>query len=136
MSAPTVSIVRTYRISAAHRLHGLGEKHKCARLHGHNYTIELHLRARSALVNGMVKEAGIVDIDVRRIVQRLDHITLNDFDDGGSPHGRRIAEQPTAENIALYLWDQLAYMRAPECDAYLSRVVVIETDDLRAEVSE
>lgn len=37
----TVSICRTYRFEAAHHLPMLPETHKCHRLHGHNYKVEM-----------------------------------------------------------------------------------------------
>lgn len=99
----TYLLTRRYKISAAHHLFGLGETHKCARPHGHNYTIDLTLSTQS-LNNGMVLEMGALDVLVERIVERLDHVDLNAFDDG-SPHGQAMAVQPTAENIAGYLLD-------------------------------
>ena len=73
---------------------------KCARMHGHSYRLEVAVR-------GPVQTDGpargmIVDFDeIRRIVHHtaidpLDHQTLNDF-----------IENPTAERIALWIWERV-----------------------------
>jgi 6-pyruvoyltetrahydropterin/6-carboxytetrahydropterin synthase len=108
-----VLIRKTFKFEAAHVLpHHPG---KCARLHGHSYRFEV-------AVEGALQSAGpatgmVVDFDelaaiVRpSVVERLDHTSLND-----------LLSNPTAEEIALWIWDELA----PRVGG-LSEIVVWET---------
>lgn len=138
----TVRLTRRYTICCAHQLRGLGPTHKCSRKHGHNYTIDLSFAcAQEGLDNGMVIEGGVVDVHVGRIIKALDHCDLNEFNDG-TTFGERMALQPTAENLALYLWERLLFLRIePDKrpgEARRGRLVEVrvrETDDLWAEVT-
>ena len=108
-----MQIRKLFRFEAAHVLpHHPG---KCSRLHGHSYRFEV-------AVEGPLQETGpaqgmIVDFDdiaavVRpHVVERLDHSSLND-----------VLANPTAEHIALWIWDELAPRLAG-----LSEIVVWET---------
>ena len=60
---------------------------KCAKLHGHNWTVEVEATGNK-LKNGMLIDFN----DLKKPIKDLDHTYLND----------RI-KQPTAENIANYL---------------------------------
>jgi len=127
-----VRLTRVYQIACAHQLHGLREGHKCGRMHGHNYRIEITLSADELDLTGMVLDAEHVDTSIAPVLKRLDHHTLNECDDG-TPAGARMAAQPTAENIALYLWERLAFMSRG--DRYrMTSVRVHENDRLYAEV--
>lgn len=56
----TLRITKEFGFSASHQLGGLAENHQCARLHGHNYVVELELSAaREALTPpGFVRDYG------------------------------------------------------------------------------
>jgi 6-pyruvoyltetrahydropterin/6-carboxytetrahydropterin synthase len=73
---------------------------KCARMHGHSYRLEVAVRgpiqARGA-ARGMVEDFDRIERAVRdRILDVLDHQHLNDF-----------IENPTVENIVLWIWRRL-----------------------------
>jgi 6-pyruvoyltetrahydropterin/6-carboxytetrahydropterin synthase len=85
-----------YTFAAAHRL----PRHpgKCVNMHGHNYKLQVVLRGEPEPYQGLVIDFGDVDKVVQeRVLSRCDHKTLNDF-----------IENPTAENIATWLWVQLS----------------------------
>ncbi|MFC1837199.1 6-carboxytetrahydropterin synthase QueD [Thermodesulfobacteriota bacterium] len=93
-----MEIFRVFTFDAAHRLPNLPETHKCKRLHGHTFRIEVH-------VNGKLKEGydWVVDFSdivkfVSPTIEILDHNYLNDIEG---------LENPTSENIAKWLWKQL-----------------------------
>jgi 6-pyruvoyltetrahydropterin/6-carboxytetrahydropterin synthase len=108
-----VQIRKLFRFEAAHVLpHHPG---KCARLHGHSYRLEVAVAGplqASGPAQGMVVDfddlAGVVR---PHVVDRLDHSSLND-----------LMPNPTAEHIALWVWDELA-PRLPQ----LVEIVVWET---------
>jgi 6-pyruvoyltetrahydropterin/6-carboxytetrahydropterin synthase len=92
----TFTIGKRFSFAAAHHLEGLPGGHKCARVHGHSYSVEI------VLANGQLDGAGFVadygDLDpLRRYIDsELDHRDLNSV----------LPVQPSCENIAryLYLW--------------------------------
>jgi len=77
-------LTRRYEFAAAHQLNGLRPNHKCARLHGHNYVLEITVTGAGGVEErppdaapGMVIDAGDIDISVRPVITRLDHQHLN-----------------------------------------------------------
>ena len=71
-------ICKRFVFSASHQLDGLPDGHQCARLHGHNYTVEIELSAARLNRHGFVVDFG----DLAPIKQFLDtvfdHRHLND----------------------------------------------------------
>lgn len=108
---------RDFTFDAAHNLihyHG-----KCERLHGHTY------RLRVVLEGGLDSEGMIMDFEEvkavvnERVISRLDHSYLND-----------IIPQPSAENIALWIWNEIEEsLRRENCGLY--EVHVWETENSR-----
>jgi 6-pyruvoyltetrahydropterin/6-carboxytetrahydropterin synthase len=114
-----VRLVHEFRFEAAHRLPRVPPGHKCARLHGHSFRVEL-------AVAGPVDEATGWYIDFQRLFdawkplhEELDHHYLNDV--AG-------LENPTSENLARWIWTRVK-VALPE----LARVVVCETCEMRCE---
>lgn len=91
----TVTLEMDFHFAAAHRLpHHRG---RCFNLHGHDYRLRVRLRGTPEPATGM-----LVDFfDLERLVReaaldRCDRANLNDFIDN-----------PTAENIVVWLWERL-----------------------------
>ena len=114
-----VRLIRELRFEAAHRLPKVPAGHKCARLHGHSFKIEL------AIVGPVDPESGwLIDFaEIDRVWQplhdQLDHNYLNELPG---------LENPTSENLAHWLWQALK-PTLPQ----LERVIVHETCDSRCE---
>lgn len=87
-------ISKQFTFSASHQLTGLGEDHPCARLHGHNYVVTVHLKAEKLDSTGFVKDYRALSVMKDYIDNQLDHRHLNDI----------LTANPTAENIACYLY--------------------------------
>lgn len=128
-----ITLTRRYKMESAHQLTGMPEGHKCSRMHGHNYKIELTMRQVGALDNGMLIDGGNLDIEVLPVLRRYDHTVLNESLRDGTPTGELAATQPTAEHIALHLWARLGFLRNGAKFATLVRVRVYENDDLWAD---
>lgn len=99
------TITKRMEISAAHKL-VLPYQSKCTNLHGHNWIIEVEICAPELNKAGMVIDFG----DIKGIVNHLDHTTLNDFFHSGTTPGKIIKENPTAENIARWIADNINQM--------------------------
>lgn len=112
-----ITLTRRYTFAASHQLTGLREGHKCARLHGHNYTVEASLAGER--VNGFVIDAYDLDDLLSPTIARLDHHHLNE-----------VVPQPTAENIAAFLWTEFRAVLPTRLS--LTSVRVSENDRLWA----
>lgn len=116
-----VRLVHEFRFEAAHLLPRVPPGHKCRRLHGHSFKIELAVSGGVNPETGWFVDFGEIYAVWRPLWDVLDHTYLNDVEG---------LENPTSENLAKWIWDR---MRAhlPQ----LSRVVVFETCDARCEYS-
>lgn len=93
-----MEIFVTLSFDAAHRLPCVPEGHKCGNLHGHTFTVEVHLAGAVHDERGWIMDFGDVKRVARSVVDQLDHTYLNDIDG---------LENPTSENIAVWLWKKL-----------------------------
>lgn len=114
-----VRLFKEYRFEAAHRLPRVPAGHKCARLHGHSFKIELAVSGPVNPETGWLLDFAEVDRIWQPLFDALDHNTLNDIEG---------LQNPTSENLARWLWEQVK----PKLPA-LERVVVYETCDARCE---
>lgn len=108
-----MDIFKVFTVEAAHRLPHVPEGHKCARLHGHSFRIELHLSGPVDPQAGWVMDFADVKAAFKPIYERLDHHYLNDISG---------LENPTSEQLAKWIWDQ-----AKPLLPLLSAIVVHET---------
>jgi 6-pyruvoyltetrahydropterin/6-carboxytetrahydropterin synthase len=92
-----MNIFRVFTIEAAHRLPNVPVGHKCARLHGHSFRIELHLQGEVEASTGWVMDFADVKAAFQPIYDQLDHHYLNEI--AG-------LENPTSENLARWVWRQ------------------------------
>jgi len=106
-------LTREYAFQAAHQLPGVPAGHKCARLHGHSYTLVVSVDGEVDPVTGMVLDFAEIDKAVVPVVDLVDHRHLNDVDG---------LANPTAENLARWVWQHLERVLPS-----LSRVEVRET---------
>ena len=71
-------ITKEFHFSASHQILGLGEDHPCARLHGHNYVVEVELMSEVLNGIGFVRDYRELSEFKRFIDDTLDHRHLND----------------------------------------------------------
>ncbi len=103
--------------SAAHKLrdyHG-----KCEVLHGHNWKVEVEIKAKDVGKDGMVVDFKVVKFLLKECLERLDHGYLNEI----SPFDK---ENPTSELIARYIFKTLKDKIPPTTS--LSKVSVWESE--------
>lgn len=109
-----IELKRTYHFEAAHYLPMVARDHKCSRLHGHSYTVDVFIRGAVG-ANGMVVDFAEVDRIVRPIIRTLDHSLLND-----------VINNPTVENLCFLMRDKLTELKD------LCAIVVSETKNSSA----
>lgn len=116
-------ISKRFAFSASHQLDTLGGDHPCARLHGHNYEVEIVSEAGELDEHGFVHDYRAYD-ELKRFLDRVvDHRHLNDV----------VTGPPTAEVLARWLHDWcVANFPAPVA-ARLAAVRVSETPSTWAE---
>jgi 6-pyruvoyltetrahydropterin/6-carboxytetrahydropterin synthase len=82
-------------IEAAHQLDGLPDGHKCSRLHGHSYAVEVTVTALSLTGPGFVVDFAELSPLGDYLKKAADHRVLNEV----------FGFQPTSENLARHLYD-------------------------------
>jgi 6-pyruvoyltetrahydropterin/6-carboxytetrahydropterin synthase len=93
-----MDIFKAFTFEAAHRLPHVPEGHKCARLHGHSFQVEVHVRGDVDAHTGWVMDFSDIKAAFKPIYDTLDHNYLNDIPG---------LENPTSEEIARWIWDRL-----------------------------
>ena len=114
---------KEFEFDAAHNLlhyHG-----KCEALHGHTYRLTVVLEGTPDAEGMILDFRELSRIVKERVVSRLDHAYINE-----------VLEQPTAENIASWVWARMeeAVLR-PNCRLFSVEVWETRTSGviLRAE---
>jgi 6-pyruvoyltetrahydropterin/6-carboxytetrahydropterin synthase len=108
-------IAKNFHFSASHILPRLPKDHPCARLHGHNYAVEVELQSATLNQYGFVRDYRELSALKKYIDENIDHRHLNDiFGDDGV----------TAENLAKHfygwckkIWPEVSAVRVSETPA-------------------
>src|SRR3982750_1183942 len=112
-----MEIFKEFGFEAAHRLPNVPEGHKCARLHGHSFRVEVHVRGDLDPRLGWVMDFADVKAAVKPVINQLDHYYLNEIEG---------LENPTSEVLARWLWDRIK-VHIPS----LVAITLFETCDAR-----
>jgi 6-pyruvoyltetrahydropterin/6-carboxytetrahydropterin synthase len=104
---------KIFQFEAAHLLPKLPESHKCRRLHGHSFQAEICIEGPCDPHLGWVMDYADISAAFKPLHQQLDHRYLNDIPG---------LENPTSENIAVFIWNYLKPVLPG-----LKEVVVAET---------
>lgn len=116
-ATPFVELCREYRFEAAHKLPKVPPGHRCSRLHGHSYKLEIIISGPTDAESGWLLDFYDLDRAVQPIVEALDHQMLNELDG---------LSNPTCERLCSWIWQRLA-PELPQLDA----ITVWETLDSR-----
>jgi 6-pyruvoyltetrahydropterin/6-carboxytetrahydropterin synthase len=114
-----VRLVHEFRFEAAHRLPRVPEGHKCSRLHGHSFKVELAIEGPVNPDTGWVMDFGELFALWAPLHELLDHHFLNEIPG---------LENPTSEVLSRFIWLRIK-PRLP----LLTRVTVFETCESRCE---
>jgi len=93
-------IEKDYTFDSAHHLPNTPDGHKCKHMHGHTYKLSIAVEGKILTHEGWVMDFAEISKHVKPIIKTLDHKVLNDIPG---------LENPTAESIATYFFEQLRY---------------------------
>jgi len=108
-----MEIFKEFTIEAAHWLPNVPEGHKCRRLHGHSFRIQVYVKGPLDPQLGWVMDFADIKAAFQPVEDALDHRCLNEVDG---------LANPTSENLARWVWTRLK----PVLPA-MSKVMVRET---------
>jgi 6-pyruvoyltetrahydropterin/6-carboxytetrahydropterin synthase len=112
-----VRLTKDFRFEAAQTLPNVPDGHKCARMHGHSFKIEISVEGEVDPKTGWVYDHARIGDVMRPLVDKLDHSYLNEIEG---------MENPTIENMAAWFWQRLA----PQLPG-LAEIVIHETPTAR-----
>lgn len=109
----TMEVFKVFGFEAAHYLPNLPDDHKCRRMHGHSFRVEVYVAGPVGEETGWVMDFADIKVHFKKLEERLDHRLLNEIEG---------LENPTSENLARWIWRRLK----PGLPG-LSKLVVRET---------
>lgn len=93
-----IELRKSFQFEAAHLLPHLPRAHKCRRLHGHSFKVEVAVAGLCDPKLGWLMDYADVSAAFKPIWTRLDHYYLNEIPG---------LENPTSENLAAWIWRRL-----------------------------
>ena len=114
-----VKLTRDFTFEAAHHLPRAPEGHKCRRLHGHSFRVEVVVEGEVDPATGWFLDYGKMKEAIEPVRRQLDHYYLNEIEG---------LENATSEVLCTWIWERLK----PALPA-LAKLVVHETCEARCE---
>ena len=112
-----IAVEQTF--AAGHALRNY--KGKCENVHGHNFRVQVVIEGERLDETGLLVDFIDVKDAMRSIIDRLDHVFLNDI----APFD---VKNPSAENIAEYFYEEMAKGLKSSVPVRIREVKVWETD--------
>lgn len=116
-----VRLVKSFSFEAAHWLPTFPQEHKCRRMHGHSFRVDVVIQGEVESAKGYLIDYGEIKAAIEPIRKQLDHYCLNEIEG---------LENPTSEMLAKWIWDRLRPLLPS-----LARIVIHETCSARCEYS-
>lgn len=108
-----VELIKSFSFEAAHHLPSFPDGHKCRRMHGHSFRVDVSVEGEIPTGQYHLVDYGEIMDLIEPLRKQLDHYCLNEIEG---------LENPTSEMIAKWIWDRLR----PNLPR-LSEIVVHET---------
>ncbi len=116
-----IRLIKQFTFEAAHWLPTFPDGHKCRRMHGHSFRVEVVVEGDVDEAKGYLIDYGDIGRAVDPVVHRLDHYCLNEI---------KGLENPTSEMVARWLWREIK-----PALPMLAMIIVHETCTSRCEYS-
>lgn len=94
-----ITLKRKFDFEAAQHLPSFPVGHKCRQIHGHSFILEVSVTGTVDPQSGLFYDHGKIAAEVRPLIEKLDHTSLND-----TPG----LENPTLEVMLKWFWDKLS----------------------------
>ena len=94
-----ITLTKAFDFEAAQFLDTFPEGHKCRRMHGHSFKLEISVRGPVDPATGIFYDHARISDAMRPLLAQLDHALLNEIPG---------LEKPTIELMCRWLWDRLA----------------------------
>ena len=114
-----IRLAKSFSFEAAHFLPSFPEGHKCRRMHGHSFKVDVVVEGPLDPARGYLVDYGDIKRAVAPLQDALDHRLLNDLPG---------LANPTSEMLAVWVWDRLQPVLP-----MLAEVIVHETCTSRCE---
>ncbi len=93
-----MEIFKEFSFEAAHRLPNVPPDHKCARLHGHSFRVEVHVSGPVGEQTGWILDFAEIKQAWKPLEKELGHHYLNEIPG---------LKNPTSEHLARWIWQRL-----------------------------
>ncbi len=93
-----IALTKTFGFESAHHLPCFPEGHKCRRMHGHSFRVDVVIEGEVDPKLGYLQDFAEVKAAIKPVEVMLDHQVLNELPG---------LEVPTAEVLAKWIWDKL-----------------------------
>jgi 6-pyruvoyltetrahydropterin/6-carboxytetrahydropterin synthase len=110
-------LTKDFTFEAAQTLPEAPEGHKCRRVHGHSFKVEVSIEGDVDPTVGWIYDHANISAAMKPLLKILDHAYLNDIEG---------LANPTIENMAEWFWKKLE----PQCPG-LCEIVIHETPTAR-----
>ena len=112
-----VRLTKDFTFEAAQNLPNVPADHKCRRMHGHSFKVEISIEGEVDPVTGWFYDHARISKAMNPLLELIDHSYLNEIPG---------LENPTIDNMCAWLWGHLA----PQLPG-LSEIVLHETPTAR-----
>jgi len=108
-----MEIYKEFSFDSAHFLPNVPDGHKCKNMHGHTYRLKVFIEGHPDPHLGWIMDFKELKDAVCPVIDQLDHKLINAIQG---------LENPTAENITIWIWEQIQPLLP-----LLSRIELYET---------
>lgn len=99
-TARRFELQKTWHFESARHLTGIPPEHRCSRVHGSSFVVEVTVLAPIDPVTGWCVDFDVMEQGWKRVYDVLDHRLLNEVDG---------LENPTTEHIAVWILERLKF---------------------------